>query len=74
MKFLIASITLLLFFTSAFASAPGQTVGQYVEAVNDRAFRGCDRNASVLEGTDNTGSPAGTSSGGTSTGSGGGQR
>jgi len=50
------------------------TAARYADAVNDRAFRGCDRYSSVLEGTDNLGAGSVVSGGPSSSGSAGGQR
>ncbi len=37
------------------------TATQYADRLEETSFRGCDRNSSVLEGTDNPGGAAGSS-------------
>lgn len=38
---------------------PPENADQYADRVQEEAFRGCDRGASALEGTDNTGGASG---------------
>ncbi|MCC2679185.1 MAG: hypothetical protein K0R29_1761 [Pseudobdellovibrio sp.] len=89
MKYLISALAVILFFMGADGDAqtrPAQrrtappapaarplTAARYADAVQDRAFAGCDRYTSVLEGTDNLGAGS-VVSGNSNTGSGGGQR